>query len=218
LITFKKGASSGWGSLQGATPYQRAYDPMANYGSSNFDVRHMFKAHGSYELPFGRDRKFANSNKALDYVIGGWTLFGDFVAQSGSPFTPYMLVNNSYALSSNALWYPNLVGSPTAVTGGQSIDSWFNVNAFAAPTPGTFGNMGRNIVYGPKLSSNNTSLLKAFKITERTKAEFSANATNLINHPSFALPDKVVGPGHMGRITATSVGSRQMELVLKVRF
>ena len=50
-------------------------------------------------------------------------------------------------------------------------------------------------------------LLKTFKITERAKAEFSANATNLINHPSFALPDKVVGPGHIGRITATSVGS-----------
>jgi hypothetical protein len=210
--------SSGWGSLQGATPYQRAYDPMANYGSSNFDVRHMFKAHGSYELPFGRARKFANTNKVLDYAIGGWTLFGDFVAQSGSPFTPYMLVNNSYSLSSNALWYPNLVGDPTAVTGGRSIDSWFNMGAFATPAPGTFGNMGRNIVYGPKLSSINASLLKTFKITERARAEFSANATNLINHPSFALPDKVVGPGHIGRITATSVGSRQMELVLKVRF
>src|ERR1035437_9545834 len=29
----------------------------------------------------------------------------------------------------------------------------------AAPTPGTFGNMGRNIVYGPKLSAINMSLI-----------------------------------------------------------
>jgi len=210
--------SSGWGSLQGATPYQRAYDPMANYGSSNFDVRHMLKGHASFDLPFGLGRKYANTNKGLDYAIGGWTLFGDFIAQSGSPFTPYMQVNNSYSLSSNALWYPNLVGDPTAVAAGQNINSWFNVNAFAAPTPGTFGNMGRNIVYGPKLSSINTSLLKTFKVTERAKLDFSANATNLINHPSFALPDKLIGPGHIGRITATSVGSRQMELILKFRF
>ena len=48
--------------------------------------------------------------------------------------------------------------------------------------------------------------------------DFSANATNLINHPSFALPDKAIGPGHIGRITGTSVGSRQMELVAKFRF
>ena len=127
-------------------------------------------------------------------------------------------VNNSYSLSSNALSYPNLVGDPTAVAAGQCINSRFNVNAFAAPAPGTFGNMGRNIVYGSKLNSINTSLLKTFKVTERAKLDFSANATNLINHPPFALPDKLIGPGHIGRITATSVGSRQMELILKFRF
>ena len=210
--------SSGWGTQQGDTPYQRAYDPMANYGPSNFDIRHMFKANASYDLPFGRGRRFVNTNKPLDAAIGGWTLFGGFVAQGGSPFTPRMLVNNSYSLSSNALWYPNVVGDPTAVAGGQNIDSWFNVNAFAAPTPGTFGNMGRNVVYGPRLTSINMSLHKMFKFTERYSLDFSANATNIINHPSFALPDKSIGPGHIGRISATSVGSRQMELVAKFRF
>ena len=210
--------SSGWGSQQGATPYQRANDPMANYGPSNFDIRHMFKGHAAYDLPFGRGRKFVNTSKALDAAIGGWTFFGDFVAQGGSPFTPSMQVNNSYALSSNALWYPNVVGNPTTVTGGQTIDSWFNVGAFAAPTPGTFGNMGRNIVYGPRLTAINVSLHKTYKFTERFNLEFSANAANVINHPSFALPDKLIGPGHIGKITGTSVGARQMELVAKIRF
>jgi hypothetical protein len=104
------------------------------------------------------------------------------------------------------------------VAGGQNINSWFNVNAFAAPTPGTFGNMGRNIVYGPRLSAVNTSLTKTFTFTERIRLDFSANATNLLNHPSFALPDKLIGPGHRGQIIGVSVGSRQMELVAKVRF
>ena len=210
--------SSGWGSLQGATPYQRSYDALANYGNSNFDIRHMLKAHASYDLPLGRNQKFANNSKALDYAIGGWTLFGDFIKQGGSPFTPYMQTNNSYALSSNMVWYPNLVGDPKAVSGGQNIDSWFNTSAFAAPTPGTFGNLGRNTVFGPGLSAINLSLHKVFRFTERMNLDFSANATNLINHPSFALPDKVIGPGHVGRISGTSVGSRQMELVAKFRF
>ena len=210
--------SSGWGSLQGATPYQRAYDPMANYGSSNFDVRHMFKGHVGYDLPFGLGRRFANSSKPLDAVIGGWKIFGDFLIESGSPFTPSMATNNSYSLSTNNLWYPNVVGNPTAVAGGQNINSWFNVNAFAAPAPGTFGNMGRNIVYGPGLSAVNASLTKTFAFTERIRLDFSAAATNLLNHPSFALPDKLIGPGHTGQITGVSVGSRQMELIAKVRF
>ncbi len=210
--------SSGWGSLQGATPYQRAYSPMANYGPSNFDIRHMFKGHASYELPFGRGRTFMNTNKALDTVIGGWNLFGDLVVQGGSPFTPSMVVNNSYSLSSNNLWFPNVVGDPTAAPGGQNIDHWFNVGAFQSPTPGTFGNMGRNSVIGPKLSALNMSLIKTFRLTERVKLEFSANATNVLNHPSFALPDAKIGTGHRGQITATSVGARQMELIAKLRF
>jgi len=190
---------------------------MANYGPSNFDIRHMIKGHASYDLPFGVNRKFLISSKALDYAIGGWTLFGDFVTQGGSPFTPRMQTNNSYSLS-NGLWFPNVVGDVTAVTGGQSIDSWFNVNALAAPTPGTYGNMGRNALIGPRLTAINMSIHKTFTYTERYNLEFSANSTNIVNHPSFALPDLLIGPGHVGRISGTSVGARQMELVLKFRF
>ena len=150
--------------------------------------------------------------------VGGSAGGLDCYTRCGSPFTPFMQVNNSYSLSSNNLWYPNLVGDPKAVAGGQSIDSWFNVNAFASPTPGTFGNLGRNTLYGPGLSAINMSLHKVFKFTERMNLDFSANATNLTNHPSFALPDKAIGAGHVGRISGTSVGSRQMELVAKFRF
>jgi hypothetical protein len=113
---------------------------------------------------------------------------------------------------------PNVVGDPTAVSGGQNIYSWFNVKAFGTPTPGTFGNMGRNIVYGPGLTANNVALHKSYKFTERFNLDISANAANIIKHPSFALPDKLIGAGRIGRITATSVGSRQMELVAKFRF
>jgi hypothetical protein len=208
--------SSGWGSLQGATPYQRAYAPMANYGPSNFDVRHMFKGTGSYQLPFGRGRTFLNNNKVLDEAIGGWQLFASLVSQTGSPFTPYMATNNSYSLSSNNVWYPNVVGNPNLPN--PSINGWFNVNAFAAPAPGTFGNMGRNIVYGPGLNAVNMSLHKVFRVTERVNFDFSISASNALNHPSFALPDKLIGPGHFGQITGTSVGARQMEIVGKLRF
>jgi hypothetical protein len=48
--------------------------------------------------------------------------------------------------------------------------------------------------------------------------DFSGNATNVLNHPSFAQPDRSIGPGHVARITAVRVGSRQLELVLKLIF
>ena len=208
--------SSGWGSEEGPQPYQNAYNPMANYGPSNFDIRQMFKGNVVYNLPFGRGRTFLNNNKAVDAALGGWDLFVDLIVQDGSPFTPRMSVNNSYALSSNMLWYPNVVGNPNL--SNPTINEWYNVGAFAAPTPGTLGNAGRNDVYGPPLKNVNMSLKKTFKITERFKFDFSANAANTFNHPSFALPDPVIGPGHIGKITATSVGARNVELIAKFRF
>jgi hypothetical protein len=189
---------------------------MANYGPSNFDIRQMFKGQAAYNLPFGTGRTYLNNNKALDAAFGGWNLFGDVIIQGGSPFTPRMSVNNSYSQSNNNLWYPNVVGNPGL--SNPSINAWFNVNAFAAPTPGTFGDMGRNVVYGPPLSAVNMSLKKTFSFAERFKVDFSVNATNLPNHPSFALPDAVIGPGHIGKITAVSVASRAVELVAKFRF
>jgi hypothetical protein len=127
-------------------------------------------------------------------------------------------LNNSFSTfgSSNASQFPNVVGDPKANT--QGINGWFNVNAYAAPAAGTFGNMRRNSVYGPGLTQLNASVHKSFPIHERISAEFAANATNLPNHPSFAQPDALIGPGHTGKITGVTVSGRAMELVGKIHF
>jgi hypothetical protein len=208
--------SSAQGQQAGTIVYQSAYDPDANYGNSNFDVRHAFKGYTVYELPFGRGRAHFNQNRFADAVIGGWRVSGSVVAQSGSPFTPAMAVNNSFSLSTNNSWYPNVVGNP--VLENPTINRWFDVSAFAAPTPGTFGNMGRNIVNGPGLFTVNMSLAKTFTIREGFLFDLTGNATNALNHPSFGQPDRLIGPGRVGNITSTRVPSRQIELVLKLRF
>ncbi len=209
--------SSGWGSKQGHNPWQNAYDPAANYGNSNFDIRQMFKGQVIYELPFGHGRRFLNNSTALDEAVGGWTLSGTWVGQGGNPFTPHMLVNNSYSQSNNNQWYPDVVGDPKAGS-FKGVDGWFNVNAYKAPAPGTFGDMARNSVYGPGLHVMNMSIHKVFPIWEHVSFDFAANATNVLNHPSFSQPDSLIGTGHHAQITGVTVGGRQMMLVGKIRF
>ena len=207
--------SSGWNSLQGTQSYQRSYDPAANYGASNFDVRNMFKAQAIYQLPFGKNRMWFNKSEALNEVIGGWTASATFVGQGGHPFTPTMSVNNSYAQAGS--WYPNQVASPILANPG--INGWFNTAAFQAPTAGTFGNMRRNSVYGPGLHEMNASVHKRFPIIgERVGFDFSVNATNVLNHPSFGQPDATIGPGHTATIRSLTVGGRGMEMVGKIIF
>ena len=54
--------SSGWGSHR-APRRPGAYDPDANYGNSNFDVRHMFKGHVAIRPSVRKGRQFANTSK-----------------------------------------------------------------------------------------------------------------------------------------------------------
>src|SRR6185437_13842854 len=165
-----------------------SYNPGANYGNSNFDVRNALKGSVVYQLPFGKGRRFLNNNFLLDELIGGWQGSGTVVAQSGQPFTVTMSKNSSYALAGN--WYPNVVGNPHISNHGPNHGTGqrFNEAAFAQPTPGTFGDSGRNSLNGPGLTNVNFSLSKTFPIWEQVHLQIRADANNVLNHPSFKLP------------------------------
>ena len=209
--------SSAWANNQGGNQnYQNAYVPGANYGASNFDVRNNFKSAGVYQLPFGKGRQYLSHNSLLDLAFGGWQTAGTFVWSSGLPFTPVMSTNSSYAQDSSMAWYPNVVGNPNLSHRG--ISEWFNVNAYAEPTAGTFGNARRNSLYGPRSSDFNLSLGKSFPLYEKLALLIRADATNVFNHTSFGQPDNVIGPGHSAQITGTAVSGRVIQLYGRLSF
>jgi hypothetical protein len=70
-----------------------------------------------------------------------------------------------------------------------------NAAAFQQPLDGTFGNVGRNSVYGPHYWNADFSLSKQTQITDRLGVQFRAEFFNLLNHPNFALPSGTVIPG-----------------------
>ena len=50
----------------------------------------VFIFNGTYELPFGRGKRFASgAGRALDLIIGGWNLTNTTNIHSGLPFTGY---------------------------------------------------------------------------------------------------------------------------------
>ena len=77
--------------------------PRANYGSSDFDQTHVFLVNYSYTIP-----KFVDSG-AWGYVVNGWTIGGQTVAQSGQPYSVY-----DYSGSVASLYYgtSNYIGNP----------------------------------------------------------------------------------------------------------
>ncbi len=97
----------------------------------------------------------------------------------------------SYSQAQNSQWYPNLVGNPRLASRGpyHGTNQWFNEAAFASPTPGTFGNAGRNLLNGPGLSNVNFSLGKTFAIREGMGLQIRADASNRLQPSELWIAD-----------------------------
>ena len=197
---------------------QNSFDLRAERGRSNFDVRHRLSVSYSYDLPFGKGRKyFANSG----WLLSGWQSFGILTFQSGRPFTVPLLsdIDNSGTgrsiLGFGANDRPNVVGNPAL--GNPSPERWFNTSAFAFAPPGTFGNAGRNILDGPGYQNVNLSVLKNTRLGEDINLQLRAEFFNLLNHPNFNLPDNFPGSPTFGRITSAR-DPRHVQFGVKLLF
>ncbi len=182
--------SAGWGGKAGppqqpSAPqyWQNAYNLAANYGLSNNDTPQMFKGDIVYQLPVGKGQRFFNRARIADLLLGGWQASAIFTVDSGTPFTPIMGTQNQTGSASTiSTWFPNLVGNPRLPN--PTIQKWFNVAAFAQPAAFKYGNVGRNILFGPDMTDVDFSMAKSFLIPkfERGSVQFRFDATNILNH------------------------------------
>jgi hypothetical protein len=224
---------SGWGG-SGASErwkqnYQNAYDMNANYGPASNDIRHTFNGSVTYNLPFGNGKQFLNQGGVLDGIVGGWELSSIFHVRTGVPTTVVMGYDGAGVGSGQ--WRPNQVGNPNS--GGcpnpdpnkppipvHTTSCWFNTSAFATPPSGTFGNVGRDTIYGPNWRTVDLALLKNFRLGllgEGGGLQFKLSATDVFNHPNLGLPDATYTDGGFGTISKANT-SRQLQLGAKISF
>ncbi len=69
-------------------PYLDNARPFLSKARSTYDMRHVLKMNGVYELPMGKGKAFlGNVNSVLNHIIGGWQASGIYTWQSGTPIT-----------------------------------------------------------------------------------------------------------------------------------
>ena len=198
---------------------QNSYDIHAEKGPSDFDNRFRWVSSFDYELPIGKGKRFLNSSRAADLVLGGWHVGGILTFRSGFPFSPLMDYDPSNT-GSNGLLRTDRIADGNLPPDKRTPDQWFDINAFPLPTGYTFGNAGKNILEGPGEKAADISIRKMFSVTERFNVEFRAEAFNAFNHAVFAQPDNYItdGPGAAGVITSTVIPQRQIQFGLKLHF
>jgi hypothetical protein len=210
--------------------WPNTYDGKSQWGPCYYDVEHSFNGYVTYDLPFGRGRKFgSNMNKAVNAFVGGWQVNSIVTFRGGFPYTIDNFEDSSQTHAAepraNCVAPAVIFGKLNAPTGGYQ---WFDPNSYAAPALGTFGNCGVGTVRGPGLHTADLSLTKSFAIREKQSLEVRAEAINFTNTPilnapaSINLPSGAIstgnfGNGNFGQITG-SQGARNIQFGLKYHF
>jgi hypothetical protein len=188
---------------------QDSNNPAAEYGPSNFDVRHRLSLSAAWNLPMARD---AAPGSAAWWLLADWQVSGIVTLQSGRPFTVALLQerDNSNTGRSNlgfgANDRPDVRGDPSLTD--PSPERWFDTAAFSVPPYGTFGNAGRNILTGPGYQTVNLAVVKQLRFGERTRLQVRAEAYNLFNHVNYNLPDNYFGSPTFGQILSAHAPRR----------
>jgi len=211
--------------------------PHIDYGSSDFDRRHVGSIGFSWEIRAPR-------NGLMRQILGGWKVAGIADWQTGAPYT----MTNGTDRNGDGQSGPDRpdIGDPTAPLNTRAVRAASCSTGFANPdlngacvNPSTvhwvegFGlpnarTVGRNTQLAPGFNNLDMSLAKSFKIGERSNFEYRVdmfNATNTINF--ITVPSRVVNsnanvkPGQispfLNLLNDNSIG-RSMQMRLKLTF
>lgn len=207
---------------------QNPYDIRGDWGPATYNVTNAASINALYELPFGRDKSFANGLEGWgNGLVSGWSVTSIVTLQSGFPFTPQLSYNPSRngdtknpvrPFVNPAFSGPVVEGTPT---------QWFNPNAFLTEpnNSGFYGNLRRDTLLGSGLATWDFSVLKDAAIRERLRLQFRAEMFNILNRANFNTPNLILATLQgttpvpnpaAGRITSTSTNARQVQFALKL--
>lgn len=168
-------------------------DPRIDRGSSDFDIRHVFRMAATYEPPA------PNTGRIGKALLGNWAIDAIYTSQSRPPVDVFYFFSGAFdALTINGR--PDLIaGVPlyieeSTAPGGRRI----NPAAFSIPTTTRQGSLGRNSLRGFPISQLDLVLRRQFSLSDRLKLQFRTEFFNVMNHPNFANPSALLGTNDFG--------------------
>jgi hypothetical protein len=153
-------------------------------------------------------------------ITKDWRVSAIYQAQSGFPFTISVFGDTANAgtlLGENPI-RANYTGQPVFDGNSHTADRWFNTAAFATPPAFTFGNVGRNTLYGPGRQTLDLALQREFAMTETVKVQVRAEAFNALNHTNLGTPNRFVNTPQFGTITEAATPGREIQLGVRLSF
>jgi hypothetical protein len=196
---------------------------------------------------------FARRSTAGRLLLSGWQVAGIITAMSGRPFDIVdSAAGSCYFGANSGLSRPNWAAGATRDTATSNVPPgyFFNPLAFVRPVLRTgqlipssngtavagaqgtdIGNVGRNVLRGPRQTNLDLSIIRRFPFGESRNIEFRAEFFNRFIRVNFANPvrdlnaasvdqntGQINNPGDFGRIISTSNNPRLIQFALKLNF
>ena len=178
------------------------------------DIRHRFVVSAVYDLPA------YSRNQLMQTITRNWRSSIEYQVQTGFPLTISVFgdtANAGTVVGENPI-RANRTSTSIFPHGTRNATTWFSPTAFVAPPAYTYGNVGRNSVYGPGLQTMDMSLVREFNMTERAHFEARAEFFNAFNHTNYGIPNRFVNTSSFGSITEVATPGREIQLSARVSF
>ncbi|PYV42916.1 MAG: hypothetical protein DMG06_12475, partial [Acidobacteria bacterium] len=201
---------------------QDAFNRKAEKSISENDIPQSLVLSYTYDLPFGKGKRFVNQGGMTDKLLGGWTFSGIQTYQSGYPL--WLRVNNTLPLF-NARLRPNAVVGQTKVNSTSNFDpnrdAYLNPSAWALPAPFAFGNASRTYpdMRGFPFLNEDFSIIKRTYFGEVRNVEFRADLFNAFNRVWFGSNiTSNFSSGNFGQVSGQANNPRLIQFALRVNF
>jgi hypothetical protein len=181
----------------------------------------------SYELPFGKGKKYALSGP-LDKIAGGWMIAATQRYDSGRPLGITMACDFCGYIFSNTK-RPNKVGPGYGKTSNvkacassdpSTCDHYLLASGWADPGPLQLGNASVNDphIRGPHYFNEDFSVTKAIALTDQYGLKFESQMGNLFNRHLWCNPDTNLSDKAFGTISAQCDQPRSIQFGLRLEF
>ncbi len=219
--------------------YTGGIQDMYNLGAEantvvSYDRAHVFKGLAQFELPIGRGRRWlADSNTAMDAILGGWSLTTIFRYDTGVPLgvNPDVWVPG-WTDPSNGAVYANVASNgnfatsfdPQGFNPGSTSDpgnNYFNPGNFSQPSYGMLGNGARRYdqLRGFGTASEDIGLMKYWNVAETARLQFRMEMLNVGNRHYFQNPQtKITNGATFGQVISTEGTPRNIQFGLRLNW
>ena len=214
-----------------ASPSLNKNNQKAEWTIDNNDQTNTLSIAGTYELPFGKGRKFMNHGGVSNVVLGGWQISPLLSYATGTPLyasgnlgavyvTGDPLGNNncSPCNRANVVQGVPLQFSYNNVYKGLSV---INPAAFTDPGPWVIGNAPRVFsgLRNPFQLNENIAVAKYFPLGERVRLKLEIEYFNALNRVIFGSPNENYNDANFGKVINNQANTqRQGQGYIEVRW